>query len=139
MNNFSYFSAVRTIFNNDLAEGLSEAREVLGVDKAMIVTDPGVAALPIWGEMQAAMDSIGFACEPFTKGKPNHTDVTMTEAANALKASDCDVVIGFGGGSAIDTAKAAALLVCKSGRVLRLLRQEDNLLTPQAQAVQRRG
>lgn len=98
MNNFSYFSTVRTMFNNDLAEGLSEAREVLGVDKAMIVTDPGVAALPIWGEMQAAMDSIGFACEPFTKGKPNPTDVTMTEAANALKASDCDVVIGFGGG-----------------------------------------
>lgn len=134
MNNFSYFSAVRTIFNNDLAEGLSEVREVLGVDKAMIVTDPGVAALPIWGEMQAAMDSIGFACEPITKGKPNPTDVTMTEAANALNASDCDVVIGFGGGSAIDTAKAAALLVCKSGRALRLLRQEDNLLTPQAQA-----
>lgn len=139
MNNFSYFSTVRTMFNNDLAEGLSETREVLGVDKAMIMTDPGVAALPIWGEMQAAMDSIGFACEPFTKGKPNPTDVTMTEAANALKASDCDVVIGFGGGSAIDTAKAAALLVCKSGRALRLLRQEDNLLTPQAQAVQRRG
>ena len=85
MNDFSYFSTVRTIFNNDLAEGLSEVREVLGVDKAMIVTDPGVAALPMWGEMQAAMDSIGFACEPFTKGKPNHTDVTMTEAANALK------------------------------------------------------
>lgn len=116
MNNFSYFSAVRTIFNNDLAEGLSEVREVLGVDKAMIVTDPGVAALPIWGEMQAAMDSIGFACEPFTKGKPNPTDVTMTEAANALKASVCDVVIGFGG-SAIDTAKAAALLAANPGEL----------------------
>ena len=48
MNNFSYFSAVRTIFNNDLAEGLAEARKVLGVSKAMIITDPGVASLPIW-------------------------------------------------------------------------------------------
>lgn len=117
MNDFSYFSTVRTMFNNDLAEGLAEARKVLGVSKAMIITDPGVAALPMWGEMQAAMDSIGFACEPFTKGKPNHTDVTMTEAANALKASDCDVVIGFGGGSAIDTAKAAALLAANPGEL----------------------
>ena len=98
MNNFSYFSTVRTMFNNDLAEGLAEARKVLGVSKAMIMTDPGVASLPIWGEMLAAMDSIGFAYETFAKVKPNPTDVTMTEAANALKASDCDVVIGFGGG-----------------------------------------
>ena len=105
MNNFSYFSTVRTMFNNDLAEGLAEARKVLGVNKAMIMTDPGVAALPIWGEMLQAMDSIGFAYETFTNVKPNPTDVTMTEAANALKATDCDVVIGFGGGSAIDTDK----------------------------------
>lgn len=117
MNNFSYFSAVRTIFNNDLAEGLSEARKVLGVSKAMIITDPGVASLPIWGEMLAAMDSIGFAYENFAKVKPNPTDVTMTEAANALKATDCDVVIGFGGGSAIDTAKAAALLAANPGEL----------------------
>lgn len=117
MNDFSYFSTVRTMFNNDLAEGLAEARKVLGVSKAMIMTDPGVASLPIWGEMLAAMDSIGFACESSTKGKPNPTDVTMTEAANALKATDCDVVIGFGGGSAIDTAKAAALLAANPGEL----------------------
>lgn len=47
MNNFSYFSTVRTMFNNDLREGLKQARSVLGVNKAMIMTDPGVAALPI--------------------------------------------------------------------------------------------
>ena len=117
MNNFSYFSTVRTMFNNDLAEGLAEARKVLGVSKAMIMTDPGVVSLPIWGEMLAAMDSIGFAYETFAKVKPNPTDVTMTEAANALKATDCDVVIGFGGGSAIDTAKAAALLAANPGEL----------------------
>lgn len=117
MNNFSYFSTVRTMFNNDLADGLNEARKVLGVKKAMIMTDPGVAALPIWDEMLSAMDSIGFACETFTNVKPNPTDVTMTEAADALKATDCDVVIGFGGGSAIDTAKAAALLATNPGEL----------------------
>ncbi len=116
MNDFSYFSTVRTMFNNDLAEGLAEARKVLGVSKAMIMTDPGVASLPIWGEMLAAMDSIGFAYENFAKVKPNPTDVTMTEAANALKATDCDVVISFGG-SAIDTAKAAALLAANPGEL----------------------
>lgn len=116
MNDFSYFSTVRTMFNNDLAEGLAEARKVLGVSKAMIMTDPGVASLPIWGEMLAAMDSIGFAYENFAKVKPNPTDVTMTEGANALKATDCDVVIGFGG-SAIDTAKAAALLAANPGEL----------------------
>ena len=115
MNNFSYFSTVRTMFNNDLREGLKQARGVLGVNKAMIMTDPGVAALPIWNEMLDAMKEIGFAYETFTAVKPNPTDVTMEEAAAALKATDCDVVIGFGGGSAIDTAKAAALLRTNEG------------------------
>ena len=115
MNNFSYFSTVRTIFNNDLKEGLLQARGILGVNKAMIMTDPGVAALPIWQEIQQAMDEIGFAYETYTEVLPNPTDVTMTHAAEALKATDCDVVIGFGGGSAIDTAKAAALLRTNDG------------------------
>ena len=115
MNNFSYFSTVRTMFNNDLKEGLAQARKVLGVKKAMILTDPGVAALPIWQEMQQAMKEIDFSFELFEQVKPNPTDVTMEQAADALKATDCDCVIGFGGGSAIDTAKAAALLATNPG------------------------
>lgn len=115
MNNFSYFSTVRTMFNYDLREGLKQARSVLGVNKAMIMTDPGVAALPIWQEMQQAMKEIDFGFELFEQVKPNPTDVTMEQAADALKATDCDCVIGFGGGSAIDTAKAAALLATNPG------------------------
>lgn len=115
MNNFSYYSTVRTMFNNDLREGLKQARSVLGVNKAMIMTDPGVAALPIWQEMQQAMKEIDFGFELFEQVKPNPTDVTMEQAADALKATDCDCVIGFGGGSAIDTAKAAALLATNPG------------------------
>lgn len=117
MNNFSYFSTVRTIFNNDLREGLKEARIILGVKKALIMTDPGVAALPIWQEMLSAMEEIDFPYETYTEVKPNPTDVTMTKAADVLKASDADVVIGFGGGSAIDTAKAAALLRTNEGEL----------------------
>lgn len=117
MNNFSYFSTVRTMFNNDLKEGLQQAKDILGVNKAMIMTDPGVAALPIWKDIQQAMTDIGFAFETYTEVKPNPTDVTMTAAAEALKATDCDVVIGFGGGSAIDTAKAAALLATNPGKL----------------------
>ena len=103
------------MFNNDLREGLKQARSVLGVNKAMIMTDPGVAALPIWQEMQQAMKEIDFGFELFEQVKPNPTDVTMEQAADALKATDCDCVIGFGGGSAIDTAKAAALLATNPG------------------------
>ena len=86
MNNFSYFSTVRTMFNNDLKEGLAQARKVLGVKKAMILTDPGVAALPIWQEMQQAMKEIDFSFELFEQVKPNPTDVTMEQAADLLAA-----------------------------------------------------
>lgn len=117
MNNFSYFSTVRTIFNNDLTSGLQEAVKTIGGHKAMVMTDPGVAALPIWQELQESMQKAGIEYELFTKVKPNPTDVSMMQAADQLIASDCDFVIGFGGGSAIDTAKAAALLRTNNGKL----------------------
>ena len=109
MRDFNFLMTTRIVFNNDLAKGIQDAREFLGVKKAVIMTDPGVAVLPIMKELKDAMDAIDFPYELYADVKPNPTDVTVTKAAEVLCASDADVVIGFGGGSAIDTASAALL------------------------------
>lgn len=115
MRDFNFLMTTRIVFNNDLAKGIQDAREFLGVKKAVIMTDPGVAVLPIMKELKDAMDAIDFPYELYADVKPNPTDVTVTKAAEVLCASDADVVIGFGGGSAIDTASAAALLKTNGG------------------------
>ena len=115
MRDFNFLMTTRIVFNNDLAKGIQDAREFLGVKKAVIMTDPGVAVLPIMKELKDAMDAIDFPYELYADVKPNPTDVRVTKAAAVLCASDADVVIGFGGGSAIDTASAAALLKTNGG------------------------
>lgn len=117
MKDFNFLMTTRIVFNNDLEKGLEDARKFLEVKKAVIMTDPGVAALPIMHELEEAMNAIDFPYELYTKVKPNPTDVTVTDAGEMLKNSDADVVIGFGGGSAIDTASAAALLKTNSGDI----------------------
>ena len=45
MRDFNFLMTTRIVFNNDLAKGIQDAREFLGVKKAVIMTDPGVAVL----------------------------------------------------------------------------------------------
>lgn len=63
---------MRTIFSHDLKAGLKQASNILGTNKAMIMTDPDVAALPIRAEMQQAMTDIGFSFETFTFSNRGH-------------------------------------------------------------------
>jgi alcohol dehydrogenase class IV len=105
------------LFTHHLPESLTQARDFLRVKRAFLVTDPGVASLPMFGTLKEAMDLIGFEFVPFTNVLPNPTDTSIMEAAEALAESGCDVVIGFGGGSSIDTAKAAAIVLTNGGHI----------------------
>lgn len=117
MKNFNYYNPTRIIFNRDIAQALKEAKNFLHVTKAMIMTDPKLAELPAFKHLTDAMDAAEFPYELYTNVKPNPTDVRITEAADLLIKSNADVVIGFGGGSSLDTAKASAVLKANGGKL----------------------
>lgn len=54
-------------------------------------------------------------CIIFNQVKPNPTMSGVNAAAALAKANNCDFVIGLGGGSSIDTAKAAAIMMVSEG------------------------
>ncbi len=87
-----------------------------GIARPLIVTDRGLAALPILAEFRALLP--GLAVEVYAGVHGNPTKSQVDAGAAAFKAHRADCVIGFGGGAALDVAKAVALMAVHEGDVL---------------------
>jgi alcohol dehydrogenase class IV len=89
----------------------------LGCDTAIIVTDPGVVAAGIAERLERILGDGGLCFTRFDKVSPDPNLETALEAVAAVRSSGAQVVIGLGGGSAIDIAKIAALLAENDGQL----------------------
>ena len=77
----------------------------------LIVTDPGLAALPMIEAARAQCRDSGLNVGVFSAIKGNPTGDNVMAGVAAFKAGGHDGVIAFGGGSALDAGKAIALMV----------------------------
>jgi alcohol dehydrogenase class IV len=86
--------------------------------KALLVLDPGLSQAGLEEKITAPLKDEGIAYELFQdfvqEPEPDQAD----NAAAKAKAAGCDLVIGVGGGSAMDLAKAAAVLVTNDGKAM---------------------
>jgi hypothetical protein len=87
-----------------------------GVRRPLVVTDRGVAALPLLADFVADLAGLDAAVFPDIWGNPVAQQVDNGVAA--YRAHRADAVIGFGGGAALDVAKAIALMASHPGNVL---------------------
>ncbi len=95
---------------------LAETLQSLGLSRPLIVTD---AYLRDSGRAQTLVDQLsaaGIASRVFADTVPEPTVASLAAMMDFLKQGDHDCVVGFGGGSPIDSAKAAALLAVHEGR-----------------------
>jgi len=90
------------------------ARQLAG-SRAMLVADPGVLALGIADRLAADLQDAGLTVTVFDHVQPNPRDVHCIEAADMAREASVDVLVGVGGGSSIDTAKCAAILMTNGG------------------------
>jgi hydroxyacid-oxoacid transhydrogenase len=82
----------------------------LGVKRAMIVTDPGVAATDTVEKVLESIRAENIECELFDRVEVEPSLVSMQDAANFAAEGDFDGFVGVGGGSSLDTAKVANLI-----------------------------
>src|SRR5262245_25836557 len=85
------------------------------VRRPLIVTDRGVGALPILAQFRAGLTDAGLAAVAFDGVAGNPVKSQVITGVNAYRAHAADAVIGFGGGAALDVAKAVALMATHSG------------------------
>jgi alcohol dehydrogenase class IV len=112
----SRFSFPTTIFfGPGVRSQLADHLKAQGLKRPLIVTDRGIAALPMLKEIQDALGAKDLAQATFSEiwGNPVKTQVTAGGAA--YKKHGADSIIGLGGGAALDVAKAIALMVNHPG------------------------
>ncbi|MRI31764.1 alcohol dehydrogenase [Endozoicomonas sp. OPT23] len=107
--NWNYPTTIRSGIGriNDLPAACSE----LGMQNPLIVTDPGLAELPMVLQALKHCQTELKGCGLFADIKGNPTGENVEAGVAACKAGNHDGVIAFGGGSALDAGKAIALMV----------------------------
>ncbi|MFT5798560.1 MAG: alcohol dehydrogenase class IV [Candidatus Azotimanducaceae bacterium] len=98
----------------------SEAGEVLqqfGLSKPLIVTDTNLIKIGHVKTLADILEASNIHAHIFDGVIEDPTDTCVDEGITALNAGDYDCIIGFGGGSPMDTAKAISFMAVNSGHV----------------------
>ena len=107
--NWNYPTAIR--FGAGRIAELPDACKTLRISRPLLVTDPALAALPMIAKAVESCRAAGLACEVFSDVQANPVESNVTHGVAAYRQGKHDGVIAFGGGSALDTGKAIALMV----------------------------
>lgn len=86
-------------------------------NKAFIVTGRHVAVSYMMKQLTALLDKNGIDCVIFDGITGEPTDTMIENGVEMLKSSGCDFIIGIGGGSPLDSAKAIAAMAVNEGSI----------------------
>jgi alcohol dehydrogenase class IV len=89
---------------------LPAACRELGITRPLLVTDPGLAGLPLFSDTRGILEAAGLPFKVFHALKPNPVSANLEAALDVYRAGGCDGVIAFGGGSALDVGKTVGLM-----------------------------
>jgi alcohol dehydrogenase class IV len=110
---FEFATATQILFGAGTLNEVGKAVAALG-QRALVVTGNTLGRA---GDIVALLEAQGVGVTTFqVPGEP--TVQLAAEGVAAARAADCDVVVGIGGGSAIDCGKAIAALVSNSGNII---------------------
>ncbi len=97
------------VFGRGSIRELGDHARALGITRAMVVTDPRVAKLPLFEDALRSLRSASIDLAVFAEVAIEPTDRSFAAATEFARGGGFDGHVSIGGGSAIDTAKAAAL------------------------------
>ncbi|HAD28740.1 MAG TPA: alcohol dehydrogenase [Rhodobacteraceae bacterium] len=106
--NWSFPTPIR--FGAGRISELGEACQSVGMQNPLLVTDRGLASLPITGKALDLMEGAGFARALFGEVDQNPNEINLAKGLKAYADGNHDGIIAFGGGSGIDLAKMIAFM-----------------------------
>jgi len=106
--NWSYPTAVR--FGAGRIKDLAEACRAAGIGRPLLVTDAGLAKLPITAAAVGLLKEAGLPVAVFSDVQSNPVESNVEAGIAAFRKGNHDGVIAFGGGSGLDTGKVIAFM-----------------------------
>lgn len=104
-----------------IAGSIKELPEIIMRHKCthvLIITDGGIMKLGLTRRLEKALKEAGIPYTIYDKTVANPTTVNVREALELYHKEGCDAIIGFGGGSSMDCAKAVGACVVKPNQSL---------------------
>ena len=111
----NYFN--RPYFENGAIRKLSEVLIAQQINNPLICTDPGLSSVGMTDKIKNLISS-DFSSSFFEETPANPTEEAVMNALKVYKDNNCDGVVGFGGGSSMDLAKAVALMANHDGDLM---------------------
>jgi len=105
------------IIGSGASEQVGEESRKLGVEKGLIVTDEVLLKLGILDNIKQALSQAKVQFAIYSGVFTEPTVEFVQEGLKTYKENGCDFLIAVGGGSAIDTAKAIAVMVTNTGSI----------------------
>ena len=112
---FDFQPRTRIVFGPDKIDTLGELASELGARRAILVSDRGVIAAGHTGHGIAALERAGIETWLFEGVHENPTTDDVTAGLKLAKRHDPELIIGLGGGSAMDCAKGINFLYTNGG------------------------
>ncbi|SHH47772.1 4-hydroxybutyrate dehydrogenase [Cognatiyoonia sediminum] len=106
--NWSYPTSVR--FGAGRITELADACRTAGMSKPLLVTDRGLASLPVTTCALDVLEAGGLGRASFADVDPNPNEKNLAAGVAAFKAGGHDGVVAFGGGSGLDLGKMVAFM-----------------------------
>ena len=94
-------------------KGIPEVLEKRGYNNVLIITDAGIRSLGLTERLEQTLRRNCISYQIYDKTVANPTTVNVDEALHMYLDNDCQAIIGFGGGSSMDCAKATAARIAK--------------------------
>ena len=107
--NWNYPTAIR--FGAGRIRELPEVCRTLGMQRPLLVTDEGLARLPMVADTVRSCTQEGLGCAVYSGVQTNPVADNVLYGVATYQAGGHDGIIAFGGGSALDVGKAVGLMV----------------------------
>src|SRR5947207_1201645 len=99
----------KIIFGAGASEQLAELAASLNIKRPLVVTDPGIVKCGLLEQVIESFSTSGIPWKLFDRVEPNPTEASVLPGVEVFAGENCDGVVGVGGGSALDAAKAIRL------------------------------
>jgi len=112
-----FMSPERVIFGRGVVDDIGTYVKQLGGAKPFIATDGIIAGVDAFKRIEASLKKAGLDYHLYTDSDVNPTDNQIDNGCNIYKEEKCDVIIGVGGGSNLDTAKSIGIIATNPGSI----------------------
>jgi alcohol dehydrogenase class IV len=119
---------VKIAVGTGLSNETGEAAAAFG-RRAAIVTDPFFSTLPIMDGIRWSLKKNKVQFNEYNNVVSNPADTDIDRIIESIRENKCDVIVGIGGGSALDSAKAAAIIAANEGKSWNYTEREGEVIT----------